>query len=330
MAPGNNGANTTPEGDDPFGYLYADGQAAGATPPEGGGGGYGYPNARTPRTSYNQVRAVGERQYGQQVPTQQQTAAYQQQPGTYGRTGGYNQPNAHYQAPETLPGGPAQPGPPQAPSRGRSGGRGSGGPNTKALLIGAVAVVAAVVIGIGIAMLGQGGDDQGDDAGGAPSDGPAQSVEPSKEPSQSASAAPAELPRTDAKKLTLAGGTSISAAVKGAKADGGQYVAGFTKQGAALTWTVSGIPKDGQYKLHVDYGVPGKDSDATIDVNGTKQQRPLNMENFAHAKEGDWEKGWTNTWALIQLTKGTNAITISCDAGNQCNANFDRFWLTKN
>ena len=132
MAPGNNGGSTTPEDDDPFGYLYADGQAAGATPPEGAGGGYGYPN---PRSSYraNQIRTVGERQYGQTQPTQ-----------------AYQQPNAHYQAPETMPGGgvPSQPGPPTAPMRG--GGRGRG-PNTKALLIGAVAVVAAVVIGIGVA-----------------------------------------------------------------------------------------------------------------------------------------------------------------------------------
>lgn len=41
MTPGNNGAST-PEDDDPFGYLYADGQANGAQPPSGG---YGYPNS---------------------------------------------------------------------------------------------------------------------------------------------------------------------------------------------------------------------------------------------------------------------------------------------
>lgn len=43
--PANNGPNSganKPEDDDPFGYLYADGQAAGATPPTSGGG-YGYP-----------------------------------------------------------------------------------------------------------------------------------------------------------------------------------------------------------------------------------------------------------------------------------------------
>ncbi|MFE2317847.1 carbohydrate-binding protein, partial [Streptomyces sp. NPDC059441] len=74
MTPGNNGAST-PEDDDPFGYLYADGQANGATPPSGGGG-YGYPG------SVNRVRAVGERQYGQQQAGHSQqapTAQYGQQ-----------------------------------------------------------------------------------------------------------------------------------------------------------------------------------------------------------------------------------------------------------
>ncbi|MFI0241609.1 carbohydrate-binding protein [Streptomyces sp. NPDC016845] len=320
MAPGNNGASTTPEDDDPFGYLYADGQAAGATPPSGGGGGYGYPHTRS---SHHHVRAVGERQYGQQqVPQQQQqqTAAYQQ-------PNAYSQPNAYYQAPETLPGGgaPAQPGSPQAARGG--GGRGRG-PNTKALLIGAVAVVAAVVIGIGVAMLSNGSeDDRKNDAGSTPS-ADSQTVEPSATPSKSATAeAPADLPKTDAKALKLDGGTSTASDVQGAKAAGGIYVAGFNKVGASLTWTVNDIPKDGSYKLYVNYGVPGKDSDATINVNGTKQTRPLNMTNFAHAKEGDWEKGWTNTWAIVQLTKGTNAITVSCEEGNKCDANIDQMWL---
>ncbi|MFF3491416.1 carbohydrate-binding protein [Streptomyces sp. NPDC002795] len=308
MAPGNDSGSTTPEGDDPFGYLYADGQAAGATPPEGGGYGYGYPSSRS---SYrgNQIRTVGERQYGQTQPTQ-----------------AYQQPNAHYQAPETMPGGvPNQPGPPTAPMRG--GGRGRG-PNTKALLIGAVAVVAAVVIGIGVAMLSNdSGDDKGE-AGGKPAGG-SESVQPSESASKSASPAKVDLPKTDAKTLKLAGGTSTASDVQGAKGDGGVYVAGFNKVGASLTWTVNNIPKDGAYKLHVDYGVPGKDSDATIDVNGKKQSRPLNMQNFAGAEEGDWEKGWTNTWAIVQLTKGTNAITVSCEQGNKCDANFDRMWLTQ-
>ncbi|MFF1686923.1 MULTISPECIES: carbohydrate-binding protein [unclassified Streptomyces] len=324
MAPADNGAST-PEDDDPFGYLYADGQAAGATPPSGGGG-YGYPGPR----SYHQVRPVGERQYGQQSPYGQQpqsaqTAAYgqapaQQQPQAYGQS------NAHYSAPETLPGGaPTTVTPPMG--GGDGGGRGRG-PNTKGLLIGALAVVAAVVVGIGVAVLGgDKSDDKGGDAGGQPSGG-SQSVQPSETATKQADK-PADLPKTDAKALKLEGGTATASDVQGAKADGGTYVAGFNQVGAKLTWTVNGIPKDGAYSLRVNYGVPGKDANATITVNGKVQTRPLNMENFSHAKEGDWEKGWSNTWSVVQLSKGTNAITISCEQSNQCDANFDQMWLVK-
>lgn len=137
MTSGTTGANTPPEDDDPFGYLYADGQANGAQPPSGG---YGYPG------SVNRVRAVGQRQYGQ--PQQQPTAPYGQVP----QQGAYGQPNnAHYAAPETFPGGAPTA---QHPQQGHGGGGRGRGPNTKGLLIGAIAVVAAVVIGIGVAMLG--------------------------------------------------------------------------------------------------------------------------------------------------------------------------------
>lgn len=123
MTAGNNGASK-PEDDDPFGYLYADGQAAGAQPP--GQGGYGYPGPAAqpgvPRTSYNQVRTVGERQYGQQVPHQQQ-AYGQQAPPQYG------QPNAQYAAPETYPGGAPTS---QVPRQGgRDGGPGAAAPTPR-------------------------------------------------------------------------------------------------------------------------------------------------------------------------------------------------------
>jgi hypothetical protein len=211
---------------------------------------------------------------------------------------------------------------------GGGGGRGRG-PNTKGLLIGALAVVAAVVIGIGVAVLGGDSNDdaKGGDAGGQPSGG-SQSVQPSETASKKADK-PVDLPKTDAKALKLEGGTATASDVQGAKADGGTYVAGFNQVGAKLTWTVNGIPKDGAYSLRVNYGVPGKDANATITVNGKVQTRPLNMENFSRAKEGDWEKGWTNTWSVVQLSKGTNAIAISCEQGNQCDANFDQMWLVK-
>lgn len=310
MTPGNNGAST-PEDDDPFGYLYADGQANGAQPPTGG---YGYPG------SVNRVRTVGERQYGQpQAPT----AAYGQVPQQqgYGQTAPYGQPNAHYAAPETMPGG--APAMRQAPM-GAGGGRG-GGPNTRGLLIGAIAVVAAVVIGIAVAMMNGDSNDGKNNAGASSSPSVAQSASPSQSATQPSTEA-TPLPTIDAKALRLTGTTTASD-VKGAKADGGVYVAGFNTVGAAATWSVN-VPSTGKYTLHSGYGVPGVDATATLTVNGTAQTTPLAFKNWANAPQGAWEKGWTKTYNYVQLNQGTNTITISCQQGNQCNFYLDQLWLT--
>ncbi|MET7385552.1 carbohydrate-binding protein [Streptomyces sp. NPDC005529] len=319
MTPGNNGAST-PEDDDPFGYLYADGQANGATPPSGGGG-YGYPG------SVNRVRAVGERQYGQQ---QTAPGAYGQQnapTAPYGQVPqqqGYNQPNAHYAAPETVPGGPVTTRSPM-PGHGDGGGRG-GGPNTKGLLIGAIAVVAAVVIGIGVAMIGSGGDDdKKDDAAGS-----TPTASQSASPSQSASKAPdgtMKPKEIDAKALNLGTGASTASDVKGAQSDGGVYVAGLNNPGSSVTWTVDDVPSDGVYTLFARYSVPGADQSMTLTVNGKPFATKLSMKNYAKAADGDFAKGWTTTYAYPSLNKGTNTITVSCGDGDSCNVLLDQLSL---
>ncbi|MFJ4683785.1 CBM35 domain-containing protein [Streptomyces sp. NPDC088789] len=314
MTPGNNGAST-PEDDDPFGYLYADGQANGAQPPSGG---YGYPN------SVNRMRAVGERQYGQQAPPA--APAYGQVPQ---QQGAYGQPSAHYAAPETFPGSGGAPTAPQQSARGADGGGRGRGPNTKGLLIGAVAVVAAVVIGIGVAMLG-GGDDQSGDENQADS-APTQEQEPG-EPSPSSEKsedAEADLPTIDAKALQLGGSAALASDVEGAQADGGVYVTGFNQVGSSVTWAVNGIPKKGKYTLYVGYSVPGKDGSATLAVNGTASSAPVKLKNWTGADEGDYTKGWTKTYNYIELNKGTNNIRLSCEQGDQCDALIDQVWLVE-
>lgn len=323
---GNNGAST-PEDDDPFGYLYEDGQAAGAQPPgQGGQGGYGYPGPAAqpgvPRTSYNQVRTVGERQYGQ-VPPQQ---AYGQPQAPYGQPNAqYGQPNAQYAAPETYPGAGTQV--PHQGGRGSgNGGPGRSGPNTKGLLIGAVAVVAVVLIGIGAALMTDDddkGDQKKDEA--TASSGPAGEVEqsPSPEPSKS-SEAPVELPKQDAASLKLGGDAGLDNTVKGAKSNNGQYI-NLNAVGRSATWSVE-VPEAGEYTLFVTYGVPGKDAKTSLTVNA-EAPRSINMTNFANAPEGDLEKGWTTTYAYVNLTKGPNTLMISCNDGDQCDANLDQLSL---
>ncbi|MFJ8658449.1 CBM35 domain-containing protein [Streptomyces sp. NPDC093795] len=316
MAAGNDGANK-PENDDPFGYLYADGQAAGAQPP--GGGGYGYPGPAqaqpgVPRTSYNQVRTVGERQYGGQTQGHGQAYVPPQQQATYG------QPQAQYAAPETYGGPPRQSPPPQH----QHGGSGRG-PNTKGLLIGAVAVVAVVVIGITAAVISNsGGDDKDKQAGGGTTaTAPAQvSEKPSAEPS--ADETPVELPKQDAATLKLGGTAGLAKDVKGAEGSDGTYVAGFNQVGSSVTWKAN-MPVDGDYRLTVRYAIPAVDANATLTVNGKVNSSPIGLKNFIHSSDPNLEKNWQTTWAPVTLQKGENEIRISCETGNQCDVLLD--WL---
>lgn len=188
-----------------------------------------------PRTSYNQVRTVGERQYGQ-VPPQQ---AYGQPQAPYGQPNGqYGQPNAQYAAPETYPGGAATAQVPHQGGRGSGGGPGRGGPNTKGLLIGALAVVAVVLIGIGVALMTDDDDkDQKKDEA-STSSGPAGEVEQSPTPDQSKSSEPpVELPKQDAASLKLGGDAGLDNTVKGAKSSNGQYI-NLNAVGRSATWSV--------------------------------------------------------------------------------------------
>ncbi|MFG2879903.1 CBM35 domain-containing protein [Streptomyces sp. NPDC048337] len=332
--PANNGPHggaSKPEDDDPFGYLYADGQAAGATPP-GQGGGYGYPGPAAggqpgvqpgvPRTSHHQVRTVGERRNagGQrgQVPVQQ--PPYQ----------------AQYQAPEALQAGgygvPPQQQPPQHQTQtiSHSGGHGGGGGSSRrGLLIAAVAVVGAVVIGIGAALaFGDKDKDKNDKADGSNQQSAAPQNPSSPAPSGSPKPSQAPLPKGEAAGagMLLSGGAQVQNTVQGSKSSDGQYVGNFNQPGAALTWTVE-VPEAGDYTLFVNYAVPGKDGKATLTVNGQSPNQSLNLSNFAKAADGAWDKGWTRTYAWITLKKGSNAMKISCEPGNQCDAIFGQLEL---
>ncbi|MEV0092331.1 CBM35 domain-containing protein [Streptomyces sp. NPDC050738] len=312
---------STPEDDDPFGYLYEDGRAAGAVPPPGGGG-YGYPGPSAggqqqpgvPRTSYNQVRTVGERQYGQQQPQQNQQQYGQQQ---------YTQPTAQYAAPETYGGGV----PPQQPRYQDDDNGGGRGPNHKGILMGAVAVVVVVVIGITVALM-NGGDDTKDKAGGSGSTASSdtgQSVKPTDPASQSPEA---PLPKQDAATLKLGGGAITDKTVTGAQGTGGAYINGFNAVGSSVTWQAN-VEQAGEYKLSVRYSIPAADANATLTVNDKANSSPLGLKNFIKSTDADWTKNWQTTWAPVQLKQGENTIKISCETGNQCNAILDWLAITK-
>ncbi|MCI0386870.1 hypothetical protein, partial [Streptomyces sp. CNQ085] len=215
----------------------------------------------------------------------------------------------------------------------RHAGRGRGR-NHNGLLVGALAVVAAVVLGVGAAVFFSDDDSananqnsgvQAATAGageGAGDDGEDQDKDADKDKEEK----PGPLPSEDAASLQLGGSATTDKAVQGAESRSGAYVTGLDKPGSSATWTFE-VPEEGKYTLFVGYGVPGKDANPALAVNGTSHKGGLNMKNFARAGEGEWEKGWTRTFAWIDLDKGANTVRISCEEGSQCGFVLDRVWL---
>lgn len=323
MTAGNDG---TPENDDPFGYLYR--SEGGEQQPDPAA----VQQPGMPRTSHHQIQRVGERRpqppqqqpsYGYPQQQQQQQSAYgypqqtQQQPPAYGYPQQQQQP------------GPGQPGrqspPEQPPYSRRAGGGGQDGggpPSRKGLLIGAVAVVAAVAIGIAFAMTNGSGNDDKKKTDSKATTPAVTSTAPSKAPSASAAPTPFDSTMVDASTLTLAGGAQQSTEHPGAAAAGGTYVDHLTAVGASATWTVT-VPKDGQYTLFTYYGNAGDDATLTLSVNGTPRSGPVNLRNYGHYT--DWAKAWNNhTYSWIDLKKGSNTLQLSCQQGNQCAVNLDQ------
>lgn len=111
----------------------------------------------------------------------------------------------------------------------------------------------------------------------------------------------------------------------GAKGAGGSYVV-LNQPGDSATWTVD-APHAGTYKLSINYGVPGKDAKTSLTVNDAPKPASISMKNYANAPDGDASKGWTNTWNLVNLKKGSNTIKISCETGDQCGVNLDQVFL---
>lgn len=331
MTAGNDGA---PENDDPFAYLYR--SEGGEQQPDPAA----VQQPGMPRTSHHQIQRVGERR---PQPPQQQAPGYgypqQQTPSGYGYPQQTQaQPQAYGQQQAQQPYGGQQSyddgqqgyggQPPAAPHGRRAGGggqQGGGAPNRKGLLIAAVAVVAAVAIGIAFAMTNGSGDDK-DKASDKPSSSAAASATPSQTtPSVSAEPTPFDSKLTDASGLTLAGGAQQSTEHPGASAADGKYVDHMTQVGASVTWTVD-VPEDGPYTLFTYYGNAGDDATLTLAINGKPRTDAVDLKNYGSYT--DWAKAWHNhTYSWVDLKKGSNTLSLSCQQGNQCAVNLDQFQL---
>ena len=197
-------------------------------------------------------------------------------------------------------------------------------------MYGTIAVVAAVAIGIGVAVFSNQGKPVGASAGAGTSAGAStgtSSDQSSDSASASASAsASGTLPApADADKLTLGGGAAVMNNHTGAASADGGFVP-LTAQGQSITWTTT-LPDDGTYYLWVHYANAGADSAATITIDGTAKSTPMNLKNFTKAT--DWDKAWQSSWTQVTLKSGSNTIMISDNGAGQGNVNIDQIAVTK-
>ncbi|MGP3969405.1 carbohydrate-binding protein [Streptomyces sp. 6N223] len=316
MSAGNNGAGMPPEhDDDPFAYLYR---------PEGGQSADGQqPPARPPRqpSSYHQVRPVGERTFGGQRP--QQGYGYPQPPPQQPRQ---PQPDAYYAAPETQPGGPGgaagapgrrRPPPPEAPRR-------------NGLLIGAIAVVLAVVVGVGAAILFSGDESDptaGDDPTGSETqdtggDGGNGEESPSEEPTNPSGND--ELPAADITALQLGGTARVASGVEGARSPDGSYIEGLAS-GSSITWTFDFEGKAGQYYLYTTYSAISDGQTLDFSLNGSPRSDGVNLDDYNNT--GEWDTSWTNTYNYVDLEPGEYTVQFSCSAS--CDVLIDQIFLSE-
>ncbi|UCM88755.1 carbohydrate-binding protein [Streptomyces marincola] len=304
MSAGHNGRGTPDEGDDdPFAYLY---RPEGDQPQQG----QGRPAPRQP--SYNQVRPVGERTFGGQ-----QGYRGQQQPPQA-------RPDAYYAAPETQPGGapPYGAGPPR---------RRDTEPRRNGLLIGAIAVVLAVVVGIGAAIVFSGGEDENPEAGGdatptAPEedDGGNADDEPTEEPTDEETESDGP-PTAELADLQLGNGAALTSGIAGARSPDGQYISVQGAPNATITWTFELNGEPGPYRLNAGYAVISDGQGMAFSVNGTPRDDLVEMEDYADGVD-EWENSWFSTWKQVDLQEGENTVQLTC-AGS-CDVLVDQLYIS--
>jgi hypothetical protein len=307
------GSNGVPEDDDPFAYLYR---------PAGGEGGHegaasagsagGAPVAQpgVPRTSYAHPTQVGRAQYGQQRPAQ---PGYGPPAGGYGATvPQQQQPNSQY----------AQHSRPQQGDGGGGSRRAasSGGVRSRPLIIGAIAVVCAVAIGAGVALMNN-GDKKANSANPSVTSQPTDSGSDSASPS--ATAPPADSkPVADASALQVQNGVK-GTGIKGAGSSDGSYVT--LQQGTGISWTLQ-VPAGGMYKLWVHYSNPGGDGRAAFIVNGKPHASGINLKNYSG--QNDPAHAWVSSYVTPNMQAGANTVTLSCDNASCQGLLVDRFAVT--
>jgi len=100
------------------------------------------------------------------------------------------------------------------------------------------------------------------------------------------------------------------------------FTADYGQVSASDSWTVTGVPADGNYTLGLRY------------ANGATQSRTLSASvngssagQVTFPQTPDWDT-WGVTSIPVHLNAGTNTVTTTCASGDGCNVNLDSVAVT--
>jgi hypothetical protein len=100
------------------------------------------------------------------------------------------------------------------------------------------------------------------------------------------------------------------------------FTADYGQVSASDSWTVTGVPADGDYALRVRYANGGTVSRTlSASVNDTA------AGSLSLPPTGNWDT-WGVTTLAVHLKAGTNTLATICAAGDGCNVNLDSVALT--
>lgn len=118
----------------------------------------------------------------------------------------------------------------------------------------------------------------------------------------------------------LGGGQSVNYDHTGFTGRG--FAADFGQVSATDSWTVTGVPVDGDYLLRLRYA-NGASVDRTLSasVNGTSVGKVM------FPPTADWDT-WATTALPVHLSAGDNTVTTTCGTGDGCNINLDSVAVT--
>ncbi|MBO0868290.1 MAG: carbohydrate-binding protein [Micromonosporaceae bacterium] len=124
----------------------------------------------------------------------------------------------------------------------------------------------------------------------------------------------------EAEEAGLTGGAGTATDHSGYSGAG--FVAGYERPGATASWTLAGVPADGDYTVAVRYandrGSDGQVTTRTLSLTAGGVTTQLRL-----APTGSWDN-WADATATVHLPAGTSTLALACGDTDSCRVNVDR------